>query len=296
MGQNESVDGIIDEEEVKSVLNSISMDATKLSKIIIDYKTKIQQLESEKKLRDEEVQQLIQGKEKAEKEAELANEKADKAKDFKNEIYASLTRELFDNPKNELKSDIIEQARRSNRAAYITAITSIILSLLITIYTQVESFKSTQKTNSLIETTNNNFSNMLSETKEIMNRTNDNFSKVLTKIDTNMIRNMNIVKATLPFDYKQKILSGRIAELSSDFSNYASKEDIALCYKIFLAEEFPEEKYEDFIRSFKISCPPSLQLTKEDFFKWNKDIIKLYENALLIYKEKKYRYYTQFHL
>lgn len=250
--------------DLKQLDEEASASTASLSKIAQLYKQAIVDLEkqrSESELALEEAEARFR---KAEKRAQEADENYRKAIDLKRGQYEQLIHDLFETPKNNLEQSIKRQSRRTNRLTMIVAILSIVISLAITVWSVSNSSNSTS---AVLSKTDDLLSKMDKTTDNLVSRIDQTTGTVIDNIYRNNPRVVNIME--------------RIVDEKKNFRDFATKNDLALAYKMRLGSSFSSIKYEEYVQAFKYAGVDMKMISDaNELRRWDTEYLELCKNAL----------------
>lgn len=233
-------------------LEKVISTSKSMAEQIRDLALEIEKIEDEKSKRDEEIVRLKSEIKEATIKADLEKEKAINAEKLKNEVYAPLIHDLFDTPKQELIESVVSESNKSGTKAAYWAIGSIVISLLFSAY----SYYSSIKNGKIIE-------------EEILN---------LSKASE---RNLTLFQSLWPEEYLRSGIVELLKELSSDFNDYSTKNDVALFFTMRFIDKFPQSKNSQFIECLKAFNKSAYIPSDDDITIWNDEVIKRYNRVLV---------------
>lgn len=188
--------------------------------------------------------------------ASEADDKYKKALELKGGQYEQLIHDLFEAPQKELVRQMETHSRRSHFTTMLTAVGSIVITLLLSMYFQIQSSHSSQ-----------NLIRGMEENQRAVNG-------LLTKVDSvneNIWATDNNIKKIV-----QLIDDGR-----KDFRNYQSKNDVALFFKVRMSNSTSDVRYGDYLKAFKVSKVNDQFIpTVEELKRWDMEYIELCKTAI----------------
>lgn len=245
--------------------NNFDFDALKaqfaeMSEQVERYKNEAQRAEK----RTEEAERKILT---AENLAKEADKKYKEALELKKGQYQELIHDLFQEPQNTLINRMQKESMRSFLITMITAIGSIVIGFLISMYFQNQSTRASQdlikKMESNLETT----------------------GQSVTKLDAVVTKMDKVVDAIwkAAADINVKKIVGIIAREKKGFNDYPSKNDVVLMYKVQASKEIPDVKYGELLIAFRSSTIIKEEFaptSEEQFKKWDAEYLELCKKAV----------------
>ncbi|MBN1328321.1 MAG: hypothetical protein JXA54_02500 [Candidatus Heimdallarchaeota archaeon] len=241
------------DDNLKELLDGMSIQSKKITQFIKRYEEKIQALEKIKEQNDQEIENLQFKIKEAQGEAESAKEFAKQAKDLKEKEFQPVIQELFERPKNELQQTISTQSKSSNRVTITVAVLSILITGLLSAGTIIYNSYSSYRT-----------------------------SRSINRIDENSSKNIKMLRALLPIEYKEKQIVDHLAGISRHFNDYSSKNKISLAFKMRVVGSFPPSEYELIQNGFKRFIDNNRLPSINEFNIWTQEIMALYNNHIQI--------------
>lgn len=200
----------------------------------------------------------------AEKRAQEAEENLQKAMEFKSGQYQQLIHDLFEAPKNNLEQSIKSQSRRSTLVTMIVASLSIVITLAITGWSISNSSNSTKA--------------LLSKTDQMLQRMDQTTDNLVSRIDQTTAIVIDNIYRNNPHVVS---IMEKIVDEKDKFRGFATKNDLALAYKMRLGSSFLSIKYEEYVQAFKYAgIDPNMISDANELRKWDTEYLELCKNAL----------------
>ena len=251
-------------------LEEFEANAKNINEIVEVYKNIIRELQSQKVLTELAVTQAEERARSAEKLAQQANNKYQKAIELQTGQYQQLIHDLFEEPKIKLESSMRKQSNISNIITMSIATLSIVISLLFSIYFQNESSRSMSK--------------LIAKMEESSNSVND----LITKMDRSAAQTDIVIENIWSNDPAIKKLVLLISQEGKNFSNYQTHNDLALVYKMRMSDKTPNTKYSDFIKAFRVAGinKKIIPSSEDELRRWDTEYLELCKKAVDILRGK----------
>ncbi|MDQ3800391.1 MAG: hypothetical protein M3384_13150 [Acidobacteriota bacterium] len=234
------------------------------------YKNKALELQHQLELRESSVRAAEQRARDAEERAEEAEANYKKALDLKQGQYEQLIHDLFEAPQKELTDHMEAHSKHSYRTTMITAVGSIIISLIVSLVFQIQSSNST-----------NNLIARMEDSRAALEESQQTTKDLFHKLD---LLNESVWEA----DATVKKLAQIIHEEEKTFNNYQSENDIALLFKMRMNSKTADVKYDDFIKAFTVSgkIKKELRPDEDKLRNWDIQFMELCKKAVASLKLK----------
>lgn len=235
-----------------------------LSNTVQVYTQALANLETKRKESERDLEEAEARLRDADKRAEEAEALYKKAIALKDGQYEQLIRDLFETPKDNLEQSIKAQSGRSILVTMIVAILSIVISLAMTGWSVSNSSGSTK---ALLSKTDQMLTRMDQTTDNLVLRIDQTTATVIDNIGRNNPRVVNIME--------------RVFDETKAFRHFATKNDLALAYKMRFGSSFPLFRYEEYVQAFKYAGIDMKMISDaNELRQWDRDYVELCKSAL----------------
>lgn len=209
----------------------------------------------------------------AEQKAKLAEEKYQKALSLKGGQYESLIRDIFETPREKLESSIKTQSKTTNIVTAGVAILSIVISILVTSLSQMD-------TNNLIEWIKHD----ISKIKGFQKNNEEKFNAIQETKENVKI----VAETTWRSDKNLRSLVEKILSVKENFNNYSNKFAVARMYLHRLLGHDGHHRYSDYIMAMKFAniSTQSLPTNASELKLWEEEMILVLNEGIEIMTKK----------
>lgn len=203
---------------------------------------------------------------------ENAEQRLAKAVELQKGQYAELIAELFESPRENLETSIRTQSFRSNRLTLLTALFSIGVTTMISVYYQ---WKSNESVSFLGDQLNNATAHLRQQQETI-----EDLTTALRTVREETARSSDEIRfLTIDGDSVRSIMEA-IRTNSNEFGAYGTKNALRLAYATRLAPNVGPTSYSSWLRAFGLAGIPrsSMPISELEVASWNGYALALYEN------------------